>query len=273
MKLAAAQPYPAWKLALKYFHYYCTAANAKGHGIHSPFVFELVTRVFNDTTVYEVYNNVEAQRRLLLQDKRVLEVEDFGAGSVTGTMKMRSIRSIAAHALKTPRYGQLLYRLVRHANAKHVLELGTSLGITTAYLALANKQAQVQTLEGAPAVAAVAEQLFTRLQIENTAIDCGNFDATLPGLLSRNKVPFDFVYIDGNHRCEPTLRYFEALLPHMQSATVLVLDDIHWSAEMEAAWKRIKQHPSVRLTVDLFFIGLVFFRSEQKEVQHFTIRF
>lgn len=273
MKAAAAQPYPAWKLAWKYLHYYATASNAKGHGIHSPFVFNLVTRVLNDATVYAAYEKIEAERRQLLQDTRLLEVDDFGAGSITDATQKRSVRSIAAHALKTPRYAQLLHRLVRYFNALHVLELGTSLGITTAYLALANAAARVQTLEGAASIAAAANQLFTDMGIVNTEIICGNFDDTLPALLRGNRVPFDFVYIDGNHRCEPTLRYVAALLPHIHEGTVLVLDDIHWSAEMEAAWKQIQQHPSVRLTVDLFFIGLVFFRSEQKVVQHFTIRF
>jgi predicted O-methyltransferase YrrM len=270
---AAAQPYSAPKLALKYLQYYLTAANGKGHGIHSPFVFELVTRVFNDTTQYEAYQQVEACRKMLLQDKRMLEVADFGAGSATGATQQRRICDIAASALKKPRYGQLLYRLARFAKAGHMLELGTSLGITTAYLALANSKATVQTLEGAPAVAAEAQQVFDRLGITNTAIVCGNFDDTLAPLLQQNKVPYDLIYLDGNHRYEPTLRYVTALLPHVHNASVLVMDDIHWSAEMEAAWKSVQQHPAVRLTVDLFFIGLVFFRTEQKIKQHVTIRF
>ncbi|HNR16193.1 MAG TPA: SAM-dependent methyltransferase, partial [Chitinophagaceae bacterium] len=88
------------------------------------------------------------------------------------------------------------------------------------------------------------------------------------------KIPFiDFAFIDGNHRQEPTERYFNQLLPKMHHESILVFDDIHWSSEMEQVWKTIKDHPSVRCTVDLFFIGVVFFRDEFREKQHFSIRF
>ena len=80
-------------------------------------------------------------------------------------------------------------------------------------------------------------------------------------------------YVDGNHRYEPTIRYFQLLLSHAHNDTILIFDDIHWSAEMEKAWKEIQQHPSVRCTVDLFYLGFVFLRDEFKVPQHFVVRF
>ena len=108
--------------------------------------------------------------------------------------------------------------------------------------------------------------------MKNIQLVEGNFDHTLDQVL-KSTTPFDFVFIDGNHRLEPTVRYFNQILPNLHANSIVVLDDIHWSKEMEQAWETIQQHPAVSLTIDLFFIGIVFFRAEQKEKEHFTIRF
>ncbi len=265
--------YSPFQLAFKYLRYYITASNGKGHGIHSPFVFDLVTKVLNDRENYDDYNEIEAVRKALLSNNTTVEVEDFGAGSAKGLKKTRIIQQIAATSLKKPKYSQLLYRLAKYFQPATVLELGTSLGITTAYLAAAKKDANVITMEGAMAVAAIAEENFKRLHLQNIRLIIGNFDDTLPLLLHEQQLLFDFVFIDGNHRKEPTISYFEQLLQKSSSQTVFVFDDIHWSREMDEAWEVIKKHSSVTLTIDLFFIGLVFLRREQKEKEHFVIRF
>jgi predicted O-methyltransferase YrrM len=262
--------YSSFQLAFKYLRYYFTASNGKGHGIHSPFVFQLVTQVLNDKTNYEDYKRIEQQRSLLLGNESIIEVDDFGAGSVKGLKKQRVVQQIAASSLKPKKYAQLLYRLVKYFESKEILELGTSLGITTSYLATANQQSQVTTLEGAASIAALAQQTFDALQLKNIKTVTGNFDETLSTVTNKN---YDFIFIDGNHRKEPTLRYFNLLLPCIHNNSVMVFDDIHWSKEMEEAWEDIRNHSSVTLTVDLFFIGLVFFRKEQKEKEHFVIRF
>ncbi len=162
--------------------------------------------------------------------------------------------------------------MVNHYQPKFILELGTSLGITSSYMASAQPNAKVTTMEGAKAVAAVAQKNFNALGLQNINIVQGNFDNTLPGVLKKTNV-VDLAFVDGNHRREPTLQYFEQLLQKSNDNTILVFDDIHWSAEMEQAWASIQAHPRVTLTIDLFFIGLVFFRAEQKVKQHFTVRF
>lgn len=265
--------YSPFQLGLKYLHYYFAAANGKGHGIHSPFVFDLVVKVLNDKTKYDAYNEVELQRSFLLGNDTVITVEDFGAGSTKGLTKQRVVQQIAATSLKPRKYAQLLYRLVNYFQPKQILELGTSLGITTAYLAKANPTATVTTMEGSVNIAGIAKQQFHVLQLNNINIVTGNFDETLQQVIDKIEQRFNFVFIDGNHRKEPTLRYFEQLLAKSDHDTVFVFDDIHWSKEMEEAWELIKQHSSVSLTIDLFFIGLVFLRKEQKEKEHFVIRY
>ncbi len=264
--------YSKFQLALKYLSYYVSAANSRGHGMHSPFVFELITRVMNDRNKYPAYKKVEQLREDLLSDKTIIEVQDFGAGSSLTKSNRRTVSSIAKNAAKPAKFGQLLYRMVQYYKPKTILELGTSLGITSAYLAMANPAAVVTTLEGADAVASLARQNFNGLALNNIHIRQGNFDETLPLVLEEIKA-LDFCFIDGNHRQEPTERYFQQILPYINNDTILVFDDIHWSRDMEQAWVTICSDKAVKCTIDLFFIGIVLFRNEFKEKQHFAIRY
>ncbi|MBM3439917.1 MAG: class I SAM-dependent methyltransferase [Bacteroidetes bacterium] len=264
--------YHITQLAVKYAQYMLTAKNGKGHGIHSPFVYELVRNVFNNPSKPAAWHDIEALRKLLLKDDSLLQINDFGAGSSKGLKKQRSIRQIAVSSLKSPKYARLLHRMVQYFQPKNMVELGTSLGITTAYLASANKQSKVVTLEGADAIAQIAKQHFQRLQLNNIQLVVGHFDETLLGVMNEaGKI--DFVFVDGNHAFKPTLRYFKTILPYTHADTVMVFDDIHWSAEMEKVWDAIRNDSAVTLSIDLFFMGIVFFRSQQHEKQHFTIRY
>ncbi len=258
--------------SLRFLRYYFTARNSKGHGTHSPFIFEFITHVLNDKEQYPEYEKVEALRKKMLADTTILSIDEMGAGSAVSKTNNRPIASIARNSAKSKKFGQLLFRMVRCYKPCTIIELGTSLGITTAYLSMGKPAAQVITMEGANAVAEKAEQNFKGLGLNNITIVRGNFDNTLQKIIDRPE-KIDFVFIDGNHRQEPTERYFQQLLPKVQNDTILIFDDIHWSDEMEKAWKTIKEHPDVRCSIDLFFIGIVFFRREFHEKQHFTIRF
>lgn len=264
--------YSRLQLFAKYLHYQFTAFNSKGHGMHSPFVFEFITKILNDKNEYPAYGKVEGLRKKLLADHSVLNVEDFGAGSSLSKKNKRSVSTIAKNAAKPKKYGQLLYRMIKYYQPQTILELGTSLGITTSYLSLANKDAKLTTLEGSKEIAAVAKNNFNVLGLHNTDIITGNFDDTLTSVI-RGLSSLDFAFVDGNHRQEPTENYFEELLLKTHDHSVLVFDDIHWSREMEAAWKTIANHSAVTCSIDLFFMGIIFFRKEFKEKQHFKIRF
>ena len=264
--------YSPLQLAIKYFNYWITASNGKGHGMHSPFVFEFITKILNDRTDYPEYEKVEALRDQLLNDTTVLEVEDFGAGSAVDKKSKRSISSIAKNAAKPKKFGQLLFRMVKRYQPKTILELGTSLGITTSYLSLAKPDARLITMEGSKEIADVAKQNFNAIELKNVELIEGNFDNTL-SFVVRDLSSVDFSFIDGNHQQEPTERYFKELLSKTNNDSILVFDDIHWSSEMEAVWETIKKNPAVTCSIDLFFIGIIFFRKEFKEKQHFVIRF
>jgi predicted O-methyltransferase YrrM len=264
--------YNLFTLTLKYLNYYLAASNGKGHGIHSPFVFEFITSVLNDKTVYPAYHEVEELRQQLLKNNTVVNVDDYGAGSGLSKTNQRTIASIAKNAAKSKKFGQLLYRIVKFYQPQALLELGTSLGITTSYLAKAKPGANVISMEGAKEILTIAKENFRGLQLKNIETVEGNFEDTLPAIISRLS-SVDLAFIDGNHRLQPTIQYFETILARTNNFSILVLDDIHWSEEMEQAWEHCKDHSSVTLSIDLFFIGILIFRKEIKEKQHFSIRF
>lgn len=244
------------------------------HSLHSPFVFDLYTQVIqvNDVANPE-FVQIQQLRQQLRQRPDRITITDLGAGSKVNAARQRTIADIARHTQKPDRFGRLLFRLVHRFQAKTVFDLGTSLGVTTAYLAQATNRhgGQVTTFEGCPETARVAQQNLATLNVANVRLVVGNLDKTLAQAVA--KIPsIDLVFFDANHRYNPTLAYFETCLAKVHNDTVFVFDDIHWSAEMEKAWQVIKTHPRVRVTIDLFDVGLVFFRQEQPK-QHFTLRF
>lgn len=245
---------------LDFLKYYIQAGNA--HSIHSPFIFELYTKVYKDFKKLPEFDSLEARRKTLQRDARDLEIQDLGAGS---NYRNRKVRDVARHALKSPYWAQFFYRLIAYYNYKNAVELGTSLGLTTAYLASAG--AKVWTFEGCENTLNVATEGFRSLDIHTVL---GNIDHTLPATLA-HLPELDLVLLDANHRYEPTLRYFRTCLEKMSENGVMIFDDIYWSAEMKQAWKEICADPRVSLSVDFFHIGLVFFR-KGTEKQHFVLK-
>jgi predicted O-methyltransferase YrrM len=239
------------------------------HGVHSPFVFSFVTEVLNDRTRFPEYREIEALRTLLEKDNTMLQRTDLGAGSRRSSRQ--SVAAIARISLQSPRYAQLLFRLARYFKPGNIIELGTSLGISALYLAKALPGTEVYTVEGDPMVADRAEALFDQAGAGNILLVRGNFDDVLPGLRGKGVTP-GLVYIDGNHTRAATLRYFYQLLPQTDENSILVFDDIYWSKEMTGAWEEIYRHPSVQYSIDLFRIGIVFFRPARVK-QHFILKF
>jgi len=264
--------YSTLTLIKKYVQYYTKASNGKGHGVHSPFVYQFIREVLLNKKEHPATIAIEQTRASLLSNKNVIEVWDRGAGSRQIDKKFRPIQKIASSSLKPKKYGQLLHRIVAYFNPANVIEMGTSLGVTTCYLASAINNKPVITMEGAPTIAAIARQQFETLGIKNIQIIEGDFDTTLETVLSKLE-QVGIAYIDGNHKYIPTIQYFHDLLAKSNEESVFIFDDIHWSEEMEKAWEQIKSHPSVTVTIDLFYIGLVFFRKENKEKEHFIIRY
>ncbi len=245
------------------------------HGVHSPFVFDLVTKCFYDNTKYPEYEQLKSYRKSLLENKSTIEVTDFGAGSRVFKSNVREISKIAQTAGITSKNAELLFRIVRYFQPKSILEIGTSLGLATSALSLGNSNAKIITLEGCPNTQKQAQvQLQSRSFGTNSNFQNIEFINTEFSSYFKTQHPspitHHLIYFDGNHSQKATLNYFEALLPTISNDSVWIFDDIHWSAEMEEAWKIIKNHPKVSVTMDTFQWGIVFFRAEQQK-EHFII--
>ncbi len=239
------------------------------HGIHSPFVYDLVVKCFYDKKKYAEYKILKAYRKSLYKNKNFIHVTDFGAGSRVFKSNKRQVSSIAKNAGITHKKAQLLFRIIQYFKPKSILEIGTSLGLATSSLILGNKNAKLTTLEGCPNTIAIAKNELQKNDNQNIELVTTEFSSYLK--TNTNKQTFDFVYFDGNHSEKATLEYFNFLLPTITNNTVWIFDDIHWSKGMEHAWHYIKNHPKVTVTIDTFAWGIVFFRAEQAK-EHFVVR-
>lgn len=256
-------------LILNYLNYFFKARNQ--HGIHSPFVYELYNNVIKDQTPFYVFSDIESIRAKLLLSSIEIEISDFGAGSTVNKSNKRRISDIAKNSLKAPKYAQLLFRLVHRFKPTNVLELGTSLGISTMYLAASSSKINVTTVEGCPNISKVAKINFDKLGLKNINLINQSFETFLPDYL-KTVSTLDFVFFDGNHTKEATLNYFNWCVEKTNQQTVFVFDDIYWSKGMNEAWNEIKQHPKITTTIDLFAVGIVFFNSDLSK-ENFVLRY
>jgi len=240
------------------------------HGVHSPFVYNLVTKCFYDKKNYPEYSILKNYRNSLLENKNTIEVNDFGAGSRVFKSNTRAINQIAKNAGISSKRAELLFKIVNYFQPNTILEIGTSLGLATSAMSLGNKNSKVITLEGCPSTMAIAKNQCKLQNLNNIEFVNTKFE----DYLSKDQLKTEhcqLIYFDGNHSKKATLEYFNLLLPTITNDSVWLFDDIHWSKDMEEAWGIIKNHPKVTVTIDTFQWGIVFFRIEQ-EKEHFVIR-
>jgi hypothetical protein len=255
----------------KYLEYLIKAKTA--HGIHSPFVYRFIHELIeskNDD--YYSFKELDKIREQLMSNDKVIEITDFGAGSKIFKGNKRKISDIAKHGISRPKFSELYFKLVNFCDAEYIVELGTSLGLNSLYFAKAKSHAKVYTIEGDVALADFAKALFKKEKAGNIKVLNEKFDDVLPSVL--NEIPrLDLFYVDGNHQYQATIKYFNDGLKKKHNNSVFVFDDINWNDDMRKAWREIKSHPEVTLSIDLFFVGIIFFRKEQKQKEHFILRF
>ncbi len=240
------------------------------HGTHSPFVYSFLEDVVYQKLKYGEFENIEKRRLDLINDTRSIIIKDFGAGSEKNDGKSKRISKIALSSLKPAKYAELYFRIIKWQQPANIIEIGTSLGITTSYLASATTN-EVISMEGCPNTLIIAKETFKTLGKNNIKTIEGNFDLEFPKLIE-SLTTVDWVYFDGNHRKKATLDYFELALKKCNEQSIFIFDDIYWSEEMMEAWEIIKAHPKVVITLDMYFIGIVFFKPGQAK-ENFTIKY
>lgn len=256
-----------------YLRHVLTAWNTTGEGIHSPSLFYIVRFLFRDKNSYYCFETIEQRRASLLANRDVVEVIDYGScGCPSGMRVMRRISDVAKYQLECARVQQVLFRLLAYMNeGEHrpleILELGTSLGITTAYLASVDSKNRVMSFEGSSSIASLARKQWQLLGLENIECVEGRIEDTL---YNNARAKLDFVYVDANHTYEATMEYVHFLLDRMSPKGIVVVDDIHYSREMCRAWEELKKDKRVTSSMDLFHVGLLFVNPYYMK-RHYTI--
>jgi predicted O-methyltransferase YrrM len=249
-----------------YFSYWLDAVDE--HSLHSPFLFDLYSKVINVNG--EGIPEIEKLRVSLLKTQQQISVKDLGAGSKHHDSTKRAIRDIAETSLSDLHFSLLYLRLANYIDAKNIVELGTSLGINTLYLAQ-KKNSKVFTFEGSESISEVAQDTFEFASAKNIELIKGNIDSTLYSNLSRMP-KIDLAFMDANHQYDPTLKYFEWLLSKIHHKSIVVLDDIHSSVGMEKAWVKLCKHDLVYTSIDLYRCGILFFDPSLNK-QHVVLQF
>ncbi len=227
------------------------------HSLHHPALYNFYSSVIAGPT--KAKPKIETQRAKLLRSTDTVNFTELGAGSSVEIGKVRAIKSIARHSTTPLKFSLFLQNLINYYGLINLVELGTSLGINTAYMATAHSNCQVLTFEGCAPVAQIAQNTFTQLNLENIEVVVGNLESTLaPSLQKMPLSSVDLVYLDANHRYEPTLRYIKQLKPYLAKSAILVVDDIHWSTEMNRAWQQLLADDHFSLKLDLYEAGLLF---------------
>jgi predicted O-methyltransferase YrrM len=243
----------------QFLKYMLFSSHKRGHGVHSPFVFNLVSEVFRKKISSDIIFKIETIRRKQISDHRTIEVKDYGTGSEMKKSNLRKVSEIARCSPVTKKYGKLLAALSAEFGKSSIIEFGTSLGISTMYLAFANPEAIVYTMEGCPAISEIARNNFEETGLKNIRLLTGSFEKLLPDI-EDGKIRPGLVFIDGNHRKEPLIEYFNRIVNLSDENTVIILDDIYNSFEMGEAWKEIKKNEKISFTIDIFKMGIAFFR-------------
>ena len=240
------------------------------HGVHSPFVYDFITNVLEKSNrENQKFHGIEFLRYRMLKSKSLIQVEDFG--TTRGTYN-RKLSSVVKRSAKIAKYSRLLFRICEYYQPRIALEIGTNVGISGMYQASAIPEGYLFTLEGSSSFCDIASFNFNRLGLQNVQVIKGEFDKTLP--LVTSKLPqLDYVFFDGNHSMEATLKYFNTCKELAHNNSIFIFDDINWSEDMRECWERIKLDPKVKISIDLFAMGIVFFRSENEEKEHFKLRY
>ncbi len=259
-----------WRI-LNYMKHLFYLGHRKGHGIHSPYLFEFVNKViFNGARVEVPWGVVRAHKELK-KDQTMIPVGRLGAASNLDPSMKRSVGSFVKHSSVNDKYGALLYRITNWFEPEMIIELGSGLGISTLYLASGSPEVPLHSIEGNTDRAAFAVQLICRSKLGSASVHWGEMGEKLDDLIPLIEGRF-VAFVDGNHRYEPTVANVKKLIGVAGEEALIIMDDIYWSKEMYEAWREVISWPGVRVSIDLYQMGILLLRSDLDKAD-FKIKF
>jgi predicted O-methyltransferase YrrM len=231
-----------------YLKWFSKARHWKGFGIHSPFAYSFVKDVIYDNFRYPEYAKVNS---ITKQIKK--EIKD---AHITSPNKTSYVDALKIGVRRKER--RLLFRIVKAFKLPKIIELGTGAGFSTSSMALANEKSNIVTLDNNSDLQCVVKKVFEKELDTTTTFITQSFDEVLEDILQQEGL-HGMVFVDGNHKKEATINYFETIMKHATPETIIAFHDIHWPEEMNDAWNYIKKDARVKITFDLFNIGIIFF--------------
>ena len=243
----------------------------KWNAFHSPYLFQLFTACIGPTPGHLNPDRIERIRKRFIESEEMFQRSDYGAGSsFSEKTNFQKISTIARYALSPPAKCRFLANLAHFIQANNILELGTSLGISASYLAMACPQANVITIEGDPVIADKAIQVFAELELTNVRLINQRFDQFFQASEGLSKI--DLCYIDGHHTSVALLQQLNWLEPFIHERSIIVVDDIHWSEDMSAGWLTLTNRPGIRQSIDCFSFGMLFFNPNFLNKENHQVR-
>jgi len=252
---------------ISYLKYYSRAKTI--YSVHSPFMYEIIKELVQNKKGYYAFIEIEQLKRRLSIDQKQINLQDLGAGSKTRQSNQKTVSEILKTSVSSDQKCKILFHLSRVLKPRLSLELGTSLGISAMSIAQGDPQMTLHTIEGDPELRNIAQSHFQSKKLKIISHQ-GSFDEILPNLLA-DVHKIDFVFIDGNHTYESTIRYHQMIKPKLSENAVILYDDIYWSKGMTDAWLDLKADPDFQFSLDLFNFGILFKRADEVKKQDFTI--
>ncbi len=252
------------------FFFFVATNQKKSKRIANRFVQDFAVSVLFDKKHYSYYGLIESHRKKLEKEKTLIEMKDIGAGSKVIYSNRKTIERVAKCASVNRRTGRLLYRMAYYYQPDKIIELGTSLGISTLYLAAGCPSAKIITIEADHNLAALASGYFTNLGMNNINVINKSFDEALqmfPAKIYEKSI----VFIDGNHQKKAVIGYVSFFSSRLREGSMIIIDDINWSAGMRRAWEEIRSDQRYSVAIDLFYLGIIFPGENIKE--NYQMRF
>jgi predicted O-methyltransferase YrrM len=230
--------------------------------INNNYLRSFVDNIILNNSINPEFDIIEKEREHLRTKGGLLEVTDFSSkkkGRKPYITEVRKISDIVKNESCKPKVASLLFTIIQHTNSTHILELGTSFGISTAYMSFANPKAYITSIEGCYGLSDMASQLFKKLKLDNILIENGNIDFLLPGIVSNiNKL--DLVFFDIFRNKSTLIQYFDTCTSLIHENSIFVINNIHESKEMKEGWNTIINKPNVRGSIELYECGIIFFK-------------